>query len=1155
MVIKPDSTKRLTLFEWATKAATAAFVACLFSCPAVHADTFGPYNGQVSIDGAGIKKGFKSPAITKAKADWTINFWVRPSSQLQDETLLAGFGDTRNSTGQQRYLASFADGLRFWGASVDVPTTAKVEPGKWQMLTATYQGGVIKIYKDGVELVSQPVTLTDAASEVNLAPMSPWPSANNFLGKIARFTLQDRALSTAEIRVLLQEGAGLDALNFEKGGPETWQPQRERGQGGNPNQNPTTFPKSRAPLGQPQPAQPPTKARLVEKADGDIVIAGQWKLVESPKITAPGATLSQPGFNSASWYNATVPGTVLTTLVNQGVYPDPLHGLNNLAIPESLNKQDYWYRVEFATPRQFVGRNVSLNFNGINYRAEVWLNGNRVGDIAGAFTRGIFAVGRFLKPGASNALAVRVSPPPNPGIPHEESFAAGAGPNGGSMVGDGPTFFCSEGWDWIPGIRDRNTGIWQDVVLHPSDAVSLGDAKVVTRLVTPIGSKANVTVSVDLTNTSNTTQLGTLRGQFEGVSFEKKVVIPPSARQTITFSPNEFAALAVANPRLWWPNGYGKPEMYTLRLSFRSAAGKVSDTKQLRFGMREVSVELRAFDSEGKIGRYEFFPAATGKTQVIDNSLSGLVNTRMGWMPSIVEGGEKSPALRPAPDGETGSFLVVKVNGQRIPLRGGNWGMDDAMKRVSRERLEPFIRLQRDSNFNTIRNWCGQSTSEAFFDLCDEYGILVWNEFWLTTQNYNQEPRDTTLFLANAEDSIKRFRNHPSIVLWCGRNEGVPPAAINTGLDSLIREYDGTRYYQPNSIAINLIGSGPWNYQKPADYFNRFKGFTTELGLPNPPSADTLRAMMPQADLWPISDNWVYHDWHQVAAGDVKPFMNAMQTQFGAPENLDDFARKAQMLNYVEHRAMYEGFNASLWKPSVGRFLWMSHPSWPSMSWQLYSSNYETAGGYFGIQKACEPIHVQLNAADGSLAVVNTTLAPLPKSKLIARVYNLDGTLASSDDATIDVAANDVTPSFKIKAASSPTYFVKLLLQDERGRLLSHNFYWQATQESDFQSLNQMPKVALALKARARQKAGTTTVIVDIENPSKSVALMTDVVLRNASNNQRILPVYSSENYISLLPGEKRQITLECPTQAAQGPLTVTTDGWNISPVAVRVGS
>jgi beta-galactosidase/beta-glucuronidase len=146
----------------------------------------------------------------------------------------------------------------------------------------------------------------------------------------------------------------------------------------------------------------------------------------------------------------------------------------------------------------------------------------------------------------------------------------------------------------------------------------------------------------------------------------------------------------------------------------------------------------------------------------------------------------------------------VRVNGVRIACRGGNWGLDDSRKRVSRERMEPYFRLHREAGLTMIRNWCGQNTEEVFYELADEYGLLVWNDFWLSTQDWNLEPLDPVLFLANARDVVLRFRNHPSIAVWCGRNEGVPSPSINEGLDQLLRELDGTRYHSPNSRDVNL---------------------------------------------------------------------------------------------------------------------------------------------------------------------------------------------------------------------------------------------------------------------------------------------------------------------------------------------------------------
>ena len=333
-------------------------------------------------------------------------------------------------------------------------------------------------------------------------------------------------------------------------------------------------------------------------------------------------------------------------MVDRGVYPDPDYGLNNLAIPELLNKQDYWYRADFATPKSASGRHLTLTLNGINYAAVVWLNGQRLGEIKGAFIRGTFDVTPLLKPGRMNALAVRISPPPHPGIPHEQSVKAGPGENGGIMVLDGPTFMATEGWDWIPAIRDRNTGIWQDVVLSATGDVRIGDPQVITNLPLPDTSRADVEIEVPLINLSNAPVQGNVTASFEQTSVTKNVTLPPG-ESTIKLAPAEFSQLTVQHPRLWWPNGYGKPELYTLKLAFSTVDG-ASDTKQLNFGIREITYELSLYDSTGRVRRVEIAPASSKEKgqQLVDVSHDGMRQIPHGWVASLAPGAESSPAIR-----------------------------------------------------------------------------------------------------------------------------------------------------------------------------------------------------------------------------------------------------------------------------------------------------------------------------------------------------------------------------------------------------------------------------------------------------------------------------------------------------------------------------
>jgi hypothetical protein len=897
------------------------------------------------------------------------------------------------------------------------------------------------------------------------------------------------------------------------------------------------------PLAKPDVAEGPSLAR---RGAGEWALAGGWRLLEAPKVKDEGAAVSRPAYASVGWLRATVPGTILTTLVDRGVYPDPDYGLNNLAIPETLNKQDYWYRTEFTPPASTKGRRFQLTLGGVNYSAEVWLNGRRLGEVRGAFLRGVFDVTDVLVPGGTNALAVRVSPPPHPGIPHEESVKAGPGPNGGAMCLDGPTFFCTEGWDWLPGVRDRATGLWQEVTLKATGAVRVGDVQVTTRLPLPDTARATVNIDVPLTNETRDAVAGVLEASFEGVTIRKRLTLAPG-RTEVLLAPSDFPQLKLTRPRLWWPNGYGRPELYHLRVSFQTVAGE-SDEKRLRFGIRELSYELTLLDGAGRLRRVEYDPSQTQGEHVVNVSHEGLVESAEGWVASFADGRETSASIRALADLRASPHLVVRVNGVRIACRGGNWGLDDSRKRVSRERMEPYFRLHREANLTMIRNWCGQNTEEVFYELADEYGLLVWNDFWLSTQDWNLEPEDPALFLSNARDVISRFRNHPSIAVWCGRNEGVPPPRINEGLDALVRTLDGTRYYSPNSRDVNLQGSGPWHYGDAFKFFTtRGRGFSTELGLPSPPSADTIRAMLPESDHWPPRDAWAYHDWHFGGGGDNKHFMSALTEELGEPTSLEDFERKAQLLSYASHRAMFEGFNAHLWAPNTGRLMWMTHPAWPSMEWQMYSSDYSTHGAYFGVKKACEPLHVQLDEPDMGITVVNNTQSPLRDLLLITRVVHLAGMGISTSQQTLSAPSNAAVRVGRLdvpKEAKEGVVFVKLQLLDGARRVLADNFYWHAAQKSGYRKLNSLPEAPLACLALLKKEAGAARVEVELTNSGDGVALAAQVVLRDAETGARVLPVYASDNYVSLLPGEARRIRIEVP-RPTRG-MTVELKGWNV---------
>jgi hypothetical protein len=939
-----------------------------------------------------------------------------------------------------------------------------------------------------------------------------------------------------------------------------------------------TYPTSRAPLVNTAKRKPklenPGQPTL---RNSELVFNSGWEMIEAPRLkNADGAAISKSGVDTRDWYDATVPGTVLTTLVDQGVYPDPYYGLNNLLISEDLNKQDYWYRSEFDLPKNFSGRELTLQFKGINYYAEVWFNGEYLGHITGAFIRGNFDVTKLAKPGEKNVLAVMIAPPPDPGTPSEQSIKYGPGDNGGKLCLDGPTFECTEGWDWIPAVRDRCTGIWQDVVLHATGPVEIGDSQVVTKLPLPETSSADVTVSTELHNTSDASKKGILRGEFEGAKFQQPVTLGAGETKTVTFAPKDFSQLHVEHPRLWWPNGYGKPELYHLQLSFVTSDKKESDHATTRFGIREMSYTFEAKKTDGARERVEFTPTAAlgANEKIIDNRRDTMVwglenkpkrdaaliakgekppTTPFWWgqkqetVVGVWPGAENSAALKPADDKAMGPYLLIKVNGQKIECLGGDWGMDDAMKRISRERLEPYIRMTRDAHMNMILNWAGQSMSEALFDLCDEYGIMVWNDFWRNTEAFDYAPVDFDLFARNAEDVIKRDRNHPSIALWCSGNEGVCPEPLHEKLNQMIYELDGTRYFQPDSRLINMRNSGPWSNMPLEKYFHDLnQGFSTEIGASSIPSPETMRTFIPEADLWPYNDLWAYHDLHVKGAGDRNSTFERITTRFGAPRDLDDVCRKAQMLNYETIRGIYEGFNSRMWHDCSGVIIWMSQPSWPSLVWNFYSWNYDPDACLFGAMKGAEPVHIQMSEPECKIAVINHRAQSLENVSAIATIYDLTGHEVKDQKTKLTAGADAETDAFTLDFPASGAYLAKLELRDSTGKLLSENFYWHAQNEKELQQLDSMPKVKLDGNVRVKRGA----IEGRITNSGKTPALAVRVTLRDSKTDKPILPAYYNDNYFSLLPGESREFRIEFQTPSEKPEVTLS--GWNIESATLR---
>ncbi len=847
----------------------------------------------------------------------------------------------------------------------------------------------------------------------------------------------------------------------------------------------------------------PATAGAASSTPASVTITDGWQLQDVAKAPEPGAEVSSAAFNTRGWYAATVPGTVLTSLVNDHVYPEPLYGENERpeVIPESLCHTSYWYRSVIGVPRAYRKHHVWLNFEGINYSSEVWVNGVKVGSTRGAFIRGIFDITAEVKPGQRAVVAVLVAPQPHPGIPHEHTLRNGVGKNGGITAIDGPTFLSTIGWDWLDAVRDRDTGIWQKVYLSATGPVLVKNPLVTTDLPLPRTDSADVGVRVTVENVSDKPVTGRLTGTIENIVFERQVELAAHSTEQIVFDDKTTPALRMEHPRLWWPNGYGAQEMYRLHLAFRMGRA-TSDAQDVDFGVRKITYSVPGTDT-----------------------------------------------------------LTISVNGVPIFIRGGDWGLDEAMKRIPRERLDAEIHMHQLAHLNLIRNWVGQSTDEDFYELCDKYGILVWDEFFQPNPSDGPNPTDLETYVANVRDKVLRYRNHPSIALWCARNEGYPPPEIDAALRTLLAELEPTRRYQPSSTdGAGVRSHGPYYWRTPREFYKVTDDyFKTETGSVSVPTLESIEGMMPRKDWETIDDDWAAHDLAKGAQhGDQYPL--ELAARYGKLANLADFARKAQLANYEAFRAMYEGRNAELFHPTTAIITWMSNPAQPSFVWQLYHYDLEPNASLFAVMHASEMVHIQLNEADGEVQVVNNRPEALPGVTARTSVYDLNGTLVSTHETKLTAAADAATNLGPIDFAPqlSEVYFVRLELRDAGGALLSSNFYWQAKPDhrDDLTALNEMPMVALTAKAETLEGTidGRRQIEVTLHNPTHNVALMTHVQLRRRSG-ERILPVFYSDNYVSLTPDETRTITIEAAESDFHGEdALIVLDGWNATVTAASFG-
>lgn len=782
---------------------------------------------------------------------------------------------------------------------------------------------------------------------------------------------------------------------------------------------------------------------------------GNWRLQRANLVSADGPMLSSAGYDDSQWIVATVPATVLSSYINVGAVPDPNYSDNQLQISESFFLSDFWYRDQFNVPASFAGQKVFLNFDGVNWKAEVYLNGQSVGRVDGAFIRGQFEVSRYLKEG-DNYLAVKILKNSLPGTIKEQN-AESTDSNGGAVGADDPTFHASIGWDWIPTIRGRNIGIWNDVYLTASGTVRLQDPFVRAELNLPDTTQATLLVEATLDNLSQQPVQGSLNFQIGDAQVSQAVELAGGESRVVTLD-----TIRIDNPRLWWPVGYGSPELYDTHFAF-VIDGQTSDQVSFKTGIRQMTY---ATDSVGALNLY--------------------------------------------------------VNGRRFIGRGGNWGFAESNLTYRGREYDIAVRYHADQNFTMIRNWVGQIGDEEFYEACDRHGVMIWQDFWLANPWDGPEPYDETMFMANAYDYVRRIRNHASVGLYCGRNEGMPPATLDAALRQLVTDqHPGLRYIS-HSAAFEVSGGGPYRALPVAQYFD-MKGadrFHSERGMPCVMNYENLAKTLPADSLYPHNSLWGMHDFTLTCAQYGSTFLDMMQQGFGDIADAQTFTRYAQWINYDGYRAMFEGRG----KHRQGLLLWMSHPAWPSLVWQTYDYFFEPTAAYFGCKKASEPLHVQFNPLTNRVEVINQSGGNCSALDVKAQLYDLNGNLIWEQQQTVASPEDSSTPCMPIAVPDdiSPVYFIRLQLHNGE-TLVSDNFYWQGRESGNYQALRQLPAPELDVETSFQSGAeyvATTT----ITNRSQTPALMLRLKLV-ADDNQLILPVLYSDNYLSLMPGESRTVT------------------------------
>ena len=826
---------------------------------------------------------------------------------------------------------------------------------------------------------------------------------------------------------------------------------------------------------------------------------GNWKLCRSTEVAASGEELSVLGYDDAQWMTATVPGTVLGSYLNVGAVLDPNYEANQNFISDQYFNNDFWYRNTFKahidTPRQL------LHFTGINFKAEVYLNGKKIAFLVGAFRETDIDVTGILKEG-ENALAVKIIRNDNYGtIKEQDAFYPG--PNGGVLGADNPTMHATIGWDWFPTVRGRNMGIYDDVYVRYTGDVCVEDPFVRTELPLPDTTSATIKAQATLVNRSDKAVTGILAGNYGELTFEKTVTIQPGEEKVVALDD-----IRLENPKLWWPKGYGQPNLYEVNISF-VADGKISDACSFKSGVRQMTYDL-----------YPYNP-------VTGCAMRGRNNNQR---------------------------LDVYINGRRFTGFGGNWGFPEHLLNYRQREYDIAVGFHADQNFNMIRNWVGMTGNRAFYEACDRHGVMIWQDFWLANPADGPDPADPQRFKETAKEYVRLIRNHPSVAFYCGRNEGYPPEELDNYLGEMVLQEHTGHFYFSHSGADGVSGGGGYGYCNIWDFFKLFGGdkIHSERGIPSIMNYENLLRTMGEEYVNPVSTAahpnlmWGLHDYSlgekpgKWVAQTTERFNRAMAGGFGEPADAEEFTKLAQWYCYDQYRAVFEGRA----EHRYGLLLWMSHSAWPSLVWQTYDYYFEPLAAYFGAKKACEPLHVLYNPVIKKVVAVNYCDGNHKGLKVVARILDINGNEVWTNSCNLDINEDETKVCFDMPVPDGITdvYFQRLYIYSADGKVLSENLYWQGKRYNNLKALRNVPKADVEMKVSGKKGEYTVTVTNESETP----AMMLRVKVQDSKTGDLILPVWYSDNYFFLMGGESRKIKVRVRAEDCKGKPVFECEGFNI---------